>query len=63
MAYCLSIYIELPDLVPDEREIEASAYLEDRMLMLLQCALEENCLSSSAYTLDRSHYGMKNLFQ
>ena len=31
------------------------------MLMLLQCAMEENCLSSSAYTIDRHHYGIDSI--
>ncbi|XP_055926168.1 lysyl oxidase homolog 2-like isoform X1 [Argiope bruennichi] len=48
---------ELPDLVPDEIEIERSAYLEDRQLLFLQCAMEENCLASEAYKLDKNDYG------
>ncbi|XP_015906151.1 lysyl oxidase homolog 2 isoform X2 [Parasteatoda tepidariorum] len=48
---------ELPDLVPDEVEVERSAYLEDRQLLFLQCAMEENCLSSEAYKLDKNDYG------
>ncbi|CAL1291576.1 unnamed protein product [Larinioides sclopetarius] len=48
---------ELPDLVPDEVEIERSAYLEDRQLLFLQCAMEENCLASEAYKLDKNDYG------
>ncbi|GIX75534.1 lysyl oxidase homolog 2A [Caerostris extrusa] len=48
---------ELPDLVPDEVEIERSAYLEDRQLLYLQCAMEENCLASEAYKLDKNDYG------
>lgn len=39
----------LPDLVPDVKELEKSVYLEDKQLYFLQCAMEENCLSSSAY--------------
>uniref|UniRef100_T1E173 protein-lysine 6-oxidase n=1 Tax=Cupiennius salei TaxID=6928 RepID=T1E173_CUPSA len=48
---------ELPDLVPDEQEVERSAYLEDRQLLYLQCAMEENCLASEAYKLDKNDYG------
>lgn len=44
--------------MPDEKEIESSAYLEDRQLMFLQCAMEENCLASSAYTISKEDYGM-----
>ncbi|KAG8187339.1 hypothetical protein JTE90_011701 [Oedothorax gibbosus] len=47
---------ELPDLVPDEKEIETSAYLEDRQLLMLQCAMEENCLASEAYKVDKNGY-------
>ncbi|GFW96703.1 lysyl oxidase homolog 2A [Trichonephila clavipes] len=49
---------ELPDLVPDEVEIERSTYLEDRQLVFLQCAMEENCLASAAYKIDKNDYGI-----
>ncbi|XP_074597617.1 lysyl oxidase homolog 3-like [Brevipalpus obovatus] len=45
---------ELPDLVPDEKELEKSVYLEDRPHLFLQCAMEENCLSSKAYETNRN---------
>ncbi|XP_023235685.1 lysyl oxidase homolog 2-like [Centruroides sculpturatus] len=48
---------ELPDLVPDEVELERSTYLEDRELFFLQCAMEENCLARTAYQMDRNDYG------
>ncbi|GAB6027480.1 Lysyl oxidase 3 [Chamberlinius hualienensis] len=47
----------LPDLVPDHFELERSAYLEDRQLFFLQCAMEENCLAKSAYKYDPAVYG------
>lgn len=41
---------DLPDLMPDLELIRDSVYLHDQPLFYLQCAMEENCLSSSAYT-------------
>ncbi|KAJ8715684.1 hypothetical protein PYW07_010166 [Mythimna separata] len=39
----------LADLVLDTAVIERSAHLQDVMMFQLQCAMEENCLSKSAY--------------
>lgn len=41
----------LPDLTPNITRLEYSAYLQDRYLYYLQCAFEEDCLSSSANAL------------
>jgi len=38
------------DLEPDLYQLMTSAYLEDKPLFLLQCAMEENCVASQAYT-------------
>lgn len=43
----------MADLVIDENELIRTAHLEDRQLYFLQCAMEENCLTTSAYTLQR----------
>ncbi|KAJ8687823.1 hypothetical protein QAD02_023617 [Eretmocerus hayati] len=43
----------LSDLVIDHLELERTAHLEDRQLYWLQCAMEENCVASRAYHLQR----------
>ncbi|XP_026812005.1 lysyl oxidase homolog 2 [Rhopalosiphum maidis] len=44
---------EMADLAVNADELIRSAYLEDRQMYFLQCAMEENCLASSAYQLRR----------
>ncbi|KAF0309515.1 Protein-lysine 6-oxidase [Amphibalanus amphitrite] len=39
----------LPDLVIDPEEVEKSAFIDNQSLGSLTCALEEKCLSDSAY--------------
>eukprot|EP00094_Tigriopus_californicus_P014417 TCALIF_13989-PA protein Name:"Similar to Loxl2 Lysyl oxidase homolog 2 (Rattus norvegicus)" AED:0.18 eAED:0.30 QI:0/0/0/1/1/0.66/3/0/155 len=43
------------DLEPDIYELMSSAHLEDKQLFFLQCAMEENCLASEAYRLQKHH--------
>ena len=43
--YVMSCIMWQADLVPDLGELMRSAYLEDKPLYLLQCAMEENCLA------------------
>ncbi|XP_044754484.1 endoplasmin-like [Coccinella septempunctata] len=45
----------LPDLVIDHIDIMRTAHLEDRQLFFLQCAMEENCLASEAYRIQREN--------
>lgn len=53
---------DLPDLEPDALELESSAFIEDRSIMFLQCAMEENCLSKSAYEIDKTNPGLLTEF-
>ncbi|KAK1342425.1 hypothetical protein QTO34_015190 [Cnephaeus nilssonii] len=48
---CLSAVSALrsrPDLVLNAEIVQQTTYLEDRPMFILQCAMEENCLSASA---------------
>lgn len=54
--YFIINIIELPDLVIDKDELERSAHFEDRELSFLTCAMEENCVSSSAYLIPHEEY-------
>lgn len=46
----------MPDLVFDHIELMRTAHLEDRQLYWLQCAMEENCVASRAYKVQRESY-------
>ncbi|XP_037092406.1 lysyl oxidase homolog 3B-like [Pollicipes pollicipes] len=46
---------EMADLLPDHEAMMQSAYLEDRQLFYLQCAMEENCLAPSAYRIRKEN--------
>uniref|UniRef100_A0A670Z5V7 Lysyl oxidase homolog n=1 Tax=Pseudonaja textilis TaxID=8673 RepID=A0A670Z5V7_PSETE len=50
------------DLVLNAKEVEETSYLEDRPMNVLQCAMEENCLASSAVNTSVSH-GIRRLFR
>lgn len=43
----------MADLVIDHYELQRTAHLEDRQMYFLQCAMEENCLASQAYTIQK----------
>ncbi|GLG96781.1 Lysyl oxidase-like protein 2 [Gryllus bimaculatus] len=47
----------MADLVIDHLEIMRTAHLEDRPLYFLQCAMEENCLASAAYRIQKENPG------
>ncbi|XP_066586301.1 lysyl oxidase homolog 2B-like isoform X1 [Prorops nasuta] len=44
---------EMADLVLDHLELMRTAHLEDRQLYWLQCAMEENCVGSQAYKVQK----------
>ncbi|CAG5122350.1 unnamed protein product [Candidula unifasciata] len=50
----------LPDLVPNLRAVEESVRLQDQPLYYLRCAMEENCLASSAYTIRNTSLTWRN---
>ncbi|KAG4067788.1 hypothetical protein HA402_010474 [Bradysia odoriphaga] len=58
---------KMSDLIFDHRELEQTAHLEDRSLYYLQCAMEENCLSSQAYVVRKEnpnwHYETRRLLK
>ena len=43
------VFADLPDLVPNVTVLYEETRLEDRSLLYLQCAMEEDCASKSAY--------------
>lgn len=46
---------QMADLVFQHEELEQSAHLEDRPIYFLQCAMEENCLASQAYKIQKEN--------
>uniref|UniRef100_A0A0B6Z7H0 protein-lysine 6-oxidase n=1 Tax=Arion vulgaris TaxID=1028688 RepID=A0A0B6Z7H0_9EUPU len=50
----------LPDLVPSLKGIEGSIRLQDQPLYYLRCAMEENCLASSAYVIKNTTLSWRN---
>ncbi|XP_058056136.1 lysyl oxidase homolog 3A-like [Anopheles bellator] len=45
----------MADLAFDHVEMEQTLHLEDRLMYLLQCAMEENCVASQAYDIQREN--------
>lgn len=46
---------QMADLVFQHEDLEQTAHLEDRPLYFLQCAMEENCLASAAYAVQKDN--------
>lgn len=45
----------MSDLVFNYEELEQTVHLEDRPMYFLQCAMEENCLATEAYEIQREN--------
>jgi lysyl oxidase-like protein 2/3/4 len=48
---------KMADLIFDHIELEQSLHLEDKQMFYLQCAMEENCLASTAYEIQKENAG------
>lgn len=48
-------FTAMADLVIDYEEMMRTIHLEDRQLFFLQCAMEENCLASQAYQIQKEN--------
>jgi lysyl oxidase-like protein 2/3/4 len=46
---------KMADLIFDHIELEQSLHLEDKQMFFLQCAMEENCLASEAYEIQKEN--------
>lgn len=46
---------KMADLVFDYQELERTVHLEDKPLFYLQCAMEENCVASRAYEIQKEN--------
>ncbi|KAJ8946895.1 hypothetical protein NQ318_008251, partial [Aromia moschata] len=47
----------MADLIIDHFDLMKTAHLEDRQMFFLQCAMEENCVASSAYEVQKENPG------
>lgn len=47
----------MADLVIDHLELIRTAHLEDKQMFFLTCAMEENCVASTAYEIQRENDG------
>lgn len=51
----VSCVSKMADLVIDATELEVTSHLEDRPLYFLTCAMEENCVASQAYEIQKEN--------